>query len=93
VDDVSDGNTCPEVITRTYEAEDDCGNTAQCTQLITVDDTTDPQITCPDDVSVQCIGDVPAADINDVTASDNCGSVTVRHVDDVSDGNTCPEVF
>ena len=26
VSDVSDGNTCPEVITRTYSVTDDCGN-------------------------------------------------------------------
>jgi hypothetical protein len=94
VDDVSDGNTCPEVITRTYEAEDDCGNTARCTQMITVDDTTDPVVVSgPGPVSVECIEDVPPADINSIVATDNCGDVTVVHDGDVSDGNTCPEVI
>ena len=42
VSDVSDGNTCPEVITRTYSVTDDCGNTINVTQTITVDDITPP---------------------------------------------------
>ncbi|WP_299584638.1 PKD-like domain-containing protein, partial [uncultured Sunxiuqinia sp.] len=44
VGDVSDGGTCPEIITRTYRATDVCGNFVECTQRITVDDTTDPVI-------------------------------------------------
>jgi len=42
VSDVSDGNTCPEVITRTYSVTDDCGNTINVTQTITVNDITNP---------------------------------------------------
>jgi hypothetical protein len=86
---------CPQefVIRRTWTATDDCENVASCVQLISVEDNVDPQITCPGDVTVQCAGDVPAVDINDVTASDNCGEVTVRHVSDVPDGNTCPLVI
>ncbi len=53
VSDVSDGNTCPEVITRTYRATDDCGNSATCTQTITIDDITDPVISCPPDTSYE----------------------------------------
>jgi hypothetical protein len=93
IGDVSDGGNCPEVFTRTYRIEDECSNFVDFTQLITVHDTTNPDITAPDDVSVQCGGDVPAPDINSVTASDNCGSVTVTHVDDVSDSASCPETI
>ena len=76
------GGACGGTITRTYRATDACGNFAECTQTITIDDTTDPTIACPADIMVQCMGDVPAPDINSVTASDNCGSVTVTHVGD-----------
>ena len=41
----SDGNTCPEVITRTYQIADIAGNTQTCTQAITVNDTIAPLIT------------------------------------------------
>ncbi len=91
--DVSDGNTCPEIITRTYRATDDCGNTAECTQLITIDDTTPPTITCPDDVAIECDEVVPEPNIGSVSASDNCGTPTVTWEGDVSDGNTCPEII
>ena len=47
VSDVSDGNTCPEVITRTYSVTDACGNTINVTQTITVDDNTDPTASNP----------------------------------------------
>ena len=38
VSDLSDNNTCPEVIIRTYRIEDLCGNEATCEQTITVND-------------------------------------------------------
>ncbi|MEX1190973.1 MAG: PKD domain-containing protein, partial [Brumimicrobium sp.] len=95
VGDASDGNTCPEVITRTYRIEDDCGNFIEVDQEITINDDIDPAGTAPADVAVQCIGDVPAEDINDVTGvSDNCtANPTVTHVGDVSDNGTCPEII
>ena len=89
--DADDGNTCPKTIIRTYQATDDCGNSANVTQTITVNDTVTPVITSsPGNVTVECIGDVPPPDIGNVTATDNCGNVTVTHVGDVDDGYTCP---
>jgi hypothetical protein len=94
VGDASDGQICPETITRTYRATDLCGNTADCTQIITVDDDVPPMITCPMDVTVECLPDVPAPDPSQVTATDNCpGDVTVEFVGDASDGQTCPETI
>ncbi len=90
VSDVSDGLSCPETITRTYRATDDCGNTAECIQTITIEDTTDPTIACPADITVDCVADVPAVDINLVTASDNCGTVTVTHEGDSPLSGSCP---
>ncbi len=94
VSDVSDGNTCPETITRTYSITDDCGNQTLVTQAIIVDDTTNPTASNPASVTVECIGDVPAADITVVSdEADNCSVPTVLFVSDVSDGNTCPETI
>ena len=94
VSDSSDGNTCPEVITRTYSVTDACGNSTNVTQTITVSDTTDPTASNPTGIDVECIEDVPDADIAVVTdEADNCGTPTVAFVSDSSDGNTCPEVI
>jgi hypothetical protein len=88
--DTPNGN----VITRTWTAVDDCDNSASCDQIITIEDSTPPTITCPNDATVQCPGDVPPVDIGSVTVSDDCDpDPVVTHVSDVSDGNTCPEVI
>jgi len=71
-------NLCGGSITRTYRATDACGNFAECTQIITVDDTIPPVITCPPDTIVvladaNCLGIVP--DLRAlVQISDNCGT-------------------
>ncbi|MFT7605091.1 MAG: hypothetical protein ACI8VT_002684, partial [Saprospiraceae bacterium] len=92
--DVSDGLTCPETITRTYRVTDACGNFAECIQLITINDITNPTITCPADVDVECIEDVPIADITLPIVGDNClAALIVTHEGDVSDGQTLPETI
>jgi len=94
VSDVSDGNTCPEVITRTYSVTDDASNQITVTQTITVNDTSNPTASDPTAVVVECTADIPAPDVADVTdEADNCGTPTVAFVSDVSDNNTCPEVI
>jgi gliding motility-associated-like protein len=92
VSDVSDGLTCPETITRTYSVTDECGNGILVTQLITVNDITDPTASNPAPINVECISDVPLADITHVIdEADNCiGTLVVAFVSDVSDGLTCP---
>ena len=94
VSDVSDNGTCPEVITRTYSVTDDCNNTINVTQTITINDTQNPTASNPVAENVQCSVDVPATDINVVTdETDNCSVPTVAWVSDVSDNGTCPEVI
>jgi hypothetical protein len=63
------GGACGGTITRTWTATDDCGNSDSCDQIITVDDTTDPVITCPDDITV-CEG--TTVTFPPATATDNC---------------------
>lgn len=91
VSDVSDGNTCPEVITRTYNIADDCGNNIDVVQTITINDDTAPTATSPAPITVACLADVPAADATIITdAADNCtANPTVIFVSDNSDGNVC----
>ena len=70
------GSSCNNVITRTWTATDACGNTASCTQKITVNDNTRPTINnnAGANATIYC----PATPVfTPPTASDNCGSVTV----------------
>ena len=61
------------IINRTYRATDANGNTNDCIQVITVNDTENPVLSgCPSDVSVDCES-VPVA--ASVTATDNCSSI------------------
>src|SRR6185503_16988951 len=91
------GVVCGGTITRTYTVADDCGNTTSCTQIITVNDDTDPSITCPGAVTVQCSGNVPPAATTIAafvllggTASDNCDTdLTLSHVDGPLTGGIC----
>lgn len=76
VGDSSDGQTCPEVITRTYKCTDACDNDGTCTQRITVNDTTNPVLVgCPGNIE-ECETD-PVPPINKPTCTDNCGACTV----------------
>ena len=96
VSDVTTPGSCANKFTvlRTYRATDVCGNSATCTQLITVNDDTPPSITCPAPVTVQCAADVPIVNIGSVVATDNCaGTVTVTHVSDVTTPGSCVNKF
>lgn len=84
----SDG--CTKVIIRTFTVDDNCENTAECLQQITVTDTQPPVISCPDNLNVQC------GQENDLTitglpiAEDNCGGeVSVIYSDDLTNITAC----
>ena len=74
--EVSDGHSCPEIVTRTYQIADLSGNINTCSQTINVDDQTLPAITgCP---PAQTFCDVPSHTftIPSLTGvSDNCGGI------------------
>ena len=94
VSDVSDGNTCPEVITRTYSVTDNCGNSTNVTQTITVSDVTPPTASNPANINTP-LAPAPGPDINVVLdEADNCTAVpVVAFVSEQSDGGDCPEVI
>jgi gliding motility-associated-like protein len=80
VSDVSNGATCPEVITRTYRICDNCGHSTTSAQYITINDNIKPTLTLPSIDAVHCSGNVPAPYANFAalvdaggSASDNCG--------------------
>jgi len=60
---------CGHQIIRTYRATDNCGNSTVIPQVITVVDTTNPEITAPADVTVTC-DNIPEAAV--LEATDNC---------------------
>jgi hypothetical protein len=75
------GSTFPIGTTAvTCTATDDAGNTAECSFTVTVEDTTPPEITCPDDIVAECTGPDGAVVTFEATASDACGDVTVECV-------------
>ncbi|MDQ3142113.1 MAG: hypothetical protein M3Q56_07690, partial [Bacteroidota bacterium] len=86
--------TCPQeyVLTRTWNASDDCGNVSiNCSQNITVEDTTRPVITCPANTTIQC----PATPVfGTPTASDLCDATpTINVVSTDSIAGTCPQEY
>jgi len=86
--DVFSGN-CPAEITRTWTAVDTCGNEVSADQIISLNDTTAPVITCPPDTSVAC-GDqnTDPSQTGTATAEDNCSAeVSITYADAVSSGN------
>ena len=67
---------CPKSyqIKRTWTATDDCDNPAEATQTITVQDTTPPELTIPDDYTAECSEMHP---LEDASATDNCGEAFI----------------
>ncbi len=73
--------TCPTYIYRTWIAVDFSGNTNQCTQVITIVDTTPPSILCPADVQLQCGASTDPSNTGSATATDTCSTATITFAD------------
>ncbi|MCF8239043.1 MAG: DUF3494 domain-containing protein, partial [Saprospiraceae bacterium] len=91
-DIVTPSGQCPQnyTINRTWTAMDNCSNSSQCIQQITVSDLTQPIITCPADVNVDCAASILPAATGFATATDDCD---VNPGVDYSDANVpgnCP---
>lgn len=85
--------SCNAQVTRVYQFENVCGQTASCSQIIFVNDTISPLGVAPNDTLIQCIADLPLPNSSLVTnLSDNCSAPTVVHLSDQSSGS-CPEII
>ncbi|MBK7030669.1 MAG: hypothetical protein IPH45_16320 [Bacteroidales bacterium] len=86
---------CPDAytITRTWKAVDNCGNEAIASQIITVQDVTDPVLTVPEDITVEC-SSIPALGTEIVTATDNCDTeVTITFEGETQTPGACPDAY
>lgn len=76
--------TCPQerTITRTTTGTDNCGNSAQCSQTVNVQDTGDPTISCPAGTTISCEDSRNPSNTGSATATDLCdNSVIPTHSD------------
>ena len=72
--DTQNGN----IFTRTWTAVDDFENSTNCQQIIAVDDTTPPNIACPDNIAIDADSGLCGAVVSfDISATDNCDSVII----------------
>src|SRR6185369_4540247 len=65
---------CPGTVTRVYRVTDSCGNYADGTHRITVDDTIPPVLVCPTNSVVQCGTSLVPTNTGLPTATDNCST-------------------
>ncbi|HEY1112560.1 MAG TPA: hypothetical protein VGE66_03335, partial [Chitinophagaceae bacterium] len=78
-------------LTRTWTATDNCGNSVEASQVITVQDTQDPVLTVPANTTVQCNA-VPLA--GTATATDNCDTdVTIEYLGETRTDGNCPDAY
>lgn len=91
-DDSEPVGECPYQIFRTWTATDDCGNSSQLVQIITVFDNDAPVFTqFPEDVTVQCDQVLPDPNAG-LLYEDNCSDVSLSLEETVSPGD-CPGSF
>ncbi|EZH73046.1 hypothetical protein ATO12_18700 [Aquimarina atlantica] len=90
--DVSDGNSNPEVITRTYSITDEVGNSINVTQTITVNDTTNPNIDCPANITQNVDLGLSTAIVTYTPpiGTDNCIGVTTVQIAGLPSGSGFP---
>ncbi|MFZ1678536.1 MAG: SdrD B-like domain-containing protein [Saprospiraceae bacterium] len=93
--DVVTTGACPQekTITRTWKTTDACGNTTTCNQIIVVDDSTPPLISCPSDVTVQCIASTLPEQTGSATSTDNCDVAPVVVYSDVTMSGPTPHGY
>lgn len=80
--------------TNTFTVSDDCGNPGTVyTQVITINDITDPEITCPNSVSIDCDESYNPANTGSPVVTDNCDPSPAVTYSDVIIPGFCPNAF
>lgn len=66
--------SCPQegFITRIWTATDDCGNSATCSQTISIEDNIPPSVSCPPDTMIICNANSLPSALGMATAIDDC---------------------
>jgi hypothetical protein len=84
--DTTVGGACPQsyILSRTWVAADNCGNSSSCVQMITVVDNTPPVLVCPANVSLTCAENSLPANTGNATAMDNCDSSPILTFTDIT---------
>jgi hypothetical protein len=78
----SDNPNLQSRFVRLWRAEDKCGNSATCSQIINVIDDKVPRIDCPEDITLECGVDIQPVSIeSQAVASDDCGNVSLSYED------------
>jgi len=73
-----EAGTCPTEVTRLFTVTDACGNFSTDSQIITIEDTTNPTASNPLPINVECFSAIPAPDVTVVTnEADNCNGTPV----------------
>ncbi|WP_411032430.1 HYR domain-containing protein, partial [Spongiimicrobium sp. 3-5] len=82
----------PGTITRTYSVTDEAGNSITVTQDITVDDTTDPVINCPADITQNVDAGLSTAVVTYTApvGTDNCGIANTVQIAGLVSGSAFP---
>ncbi len=82
---------CRRVITRTWTAEDECGNSSTRIQSIIISDTTPPVFEgTPEDLSLTCGAFIPEP--LDFSVTDNCSAVEVSYNEETMPG-ACADTY
>ncbi|NNK90232.1 MAG: hypothetical protein HKO89_06445, partial [Saprospiraceae bacterium] len=99
--EISNGESCPETVTRTYEVSDECGNATSCDQIVFINDEIAPTVQCPNDLTADCNDNLPAPYTDfpafdsapNGSASDNCAinGFSVELISETSNNASCPE--
>ncbi len=88
--EVTEPLDCYFQIIRTWTATDDCDNETTVSQTITITDTTAPELSVADDVTIECSMEVPAPSFE---VSDNCDSAVVVEITSETIDGDCPQEY